>query len=136
MSLEEFRRLMKRVGASPYRKYGHIMIAFEKKIPDDRAKAVVTTINKLASKYSKWWIYPDPETIHTWETEEYLQIFACDDPPPEDFADTVDGFWIIDYAKKRFHLDFVIQDDKLKGVGINGHDVDLIKNICQNGLSS
>ena len=128
MSLEELRRLLKRVGASPYRKYGHIKIAFEKKIPQEKEHAVLTTISKLANKYSKWWVYPDHETIKEWMDNNYIQMYVCDDPPPEDYnPDTVDGFWIIDYSKKRFLLDFILNDDKIKGIGLYGHNVDVIK---------
>lgn len=81
-AVDEFKRLVGKAGAIPYRRVGKVRAAVDPRTPGPTLTAVLAAVKSFAQQLVDEWPEPDGQTAERWREKGFVPREVCDDPVP------------------------------------------------------
>lgn len=127
-TIDEFRRLLKKAGVTPYRRVGKVRIVHDRGLPATTRTAAIEAVRTFAPALVNEWGEPTKEMTAEWDRLGLVVAEVCDDPMPAGLDPRIcEPDWVYQWVE-RYHFRLTRPEpERLLGVAMDGWEMPTIK---------
>lgn len=107
---DEFDRLMRRAGVTPFRRVGKVRVSYDPRTPGDTIRAALDAVRKFAPSLAEGWPEMTGSVAGEWKAQGLTTVDVCDEPCPRGMDVAACPVEILIDRCERYHFRLSVTD--------------------------